>query len=64
MTKSKKPGRKRIRITPALVIGLIMALASIIIGVAGGALYDEITGYFAAGVGVCFFFLVLYAGRR
>lgn len=63
MTKSKPP-RKRIRITPALVVGLLMALAATILGIVGGLFYDEINGYFAAGVGVCFFFLVLYAGRR
>lgn len=63
MTRNKPP-RKRIRITPALVVGLFMALAVTILGLVGAVFYDEINGYFAAGVGVCFFILVLYAGRR
>ncbi len=63
MTRNKPP-KKRIRVTPALIVGLLMALAAIFLGLIGAVFYDEINGYFATGVGVCFFILVLYAGRR
>jgi hypothetical protein len=62
MTKNKKPG-KRIRITPALIVGLLMGLGIIFLGIYSALAYGEKGGYFAAGVGVCFFALVVYAAR-
>jgi hypothetical protein len=62
MTKVKQP-RKRIRITPALVIGLLMGLGIVFLGIYSAIAYGERGGYFAAGVGGCFLALVLYAAR-
>jgi hypothetical protein len=62
MTKGKQP-RKQIRITPALIIGLLMGLGIIFLGIYSALSYGEKGGYFAAGVGVCFLALVLYAAR-
>lgn len=62
MKKTKSSGlKKRIRITPALVIGLIMGLSIIFLGIYSALLYGEKGGYFAAGVGGCFLALVLYS---
>ncbi len=63
MAKSKKPG-KHIRITPALIIGLLMGLGIIVLGIYSALAYAEKGGYFAAGVGVCFLSLVVYAAAR
>lgn len=62
MTKNKPP-RKRIRITPALIVGLLMGIGIIFLGIYSAVAYGEKGGYFAAGVGVCFLALVVYAAR-
>lgn len=54
-------GKKKI--TPALVAGLLMGVAITALGFYSAITYEELGGYFAAGVGVCFTILVYLAAR-
>jgi hypothetical protein len=65
--KSKKTRSSRLfgkkKITPALLVGLLMGVAITVLGFYSAITYEELGGYFAAGVGVCFTVLVYLAAR-
>ncbi len=69
MKKSgKQQGQKPVvflgkRITPALIVGLLMAFGVVAAGLYAALGFDEYRGYFAAGVGAAFVGLVWGVAR-
>ncbi len=61
--KAKRPA-KRLRITGATVLGLLMGLGAIAGGIYGGMTSGIYDAYAGAGLGVCLIGLVLYMSWR
>ncbi len=60
MTKKKNKKRsKRIRITPANVVGFLMGAGITEIGLYQGIVYDDFGGYFFAGTGLFVMALII-----